>query len=237
MTGHHDDGGDERPSLARELIATGRGERASHLARLLAKDALLTAGASTGVAPVATWGTTLKWLGVSVLVLGSAGLASYSTSDEAARPVVAVASAPPAPPVVPVLPVRAAAAALTSPLPPAQSPFRPRAARPLPAPGAAAVETAAAASVPGRDLRLRQELDALRAARQALDAGAPVRALAALHAKSDGFSLLPVEADIVRVEAMRSAGDQNGARQLARELLREHGRGPYAERLKTLVPE
>jgi hypothetical protein len=86
-------------------------------------------------------------------------------------------------------------------------------------------------------VRLREELDVLRAARQALAAGAPARALAVLHAKADGFSLLPVEAGIVRIEALRSAGDENGARRLARELLREHSAGPYAERLKALVPE
>jgi hypothetical protein len=54
MTDLRDEGSHGRPSLARELIAAGRGERAGRAARLLAADALLTAGVSAaGVAPAA----------------------------------------------------------------------------------------------------------------------------------------------------------------------------------------
>ena len=236
MTDFRDQGSAGRPNLARELIAAGRGERAGRAARLLAADALLTAGVSApGVAPAVAWLTTLKWLGVSVLVLGAAGLASYATSDGAVRPIGSVAAPlSPAPPAHRDIPCQAAAVAAPAPLPPAvPSQPRPRVTAALPRP----VEVAPAARVVARDVRLREELDALRAARQAVAAGSPAHALAVLDAKAHGFSLLPVEAGIVRIEALRSAGDEDRARRLARDLLREHSAGPYAERLKALVPE
>jgi hypothetical protein len=46
---------------------------------------------------------------------------------------------------------------------------------------------------------------------------------------------LPIEAALVRLVALRAAGNESSARQLAADLLREHGPGPYAERLKAFT--
>ena len=89
----------------------------------------------------------------------------------------------------------------------------------------------------GRDERLRLELEALRAARGALVEGAPARALALLDRKVGGFRLLPLEAGIVRVEALRAAGDTSAARSLAAALLSQAGSGPYAQRLQSLASD
>jgi hypothetical protein len=90
---------------------------------------------------------------------------------------------------------------------------------------------------PSRDQRLRLELDSLRASRAALAAGRPLQALSVLDSYAGGFQLLPVEAGIVRAQALRNAGDENGSRMIATELLSRHGSGPYAARLRELLGE
>jgi hypothetical protein len=90
-------------------------------------------------------------------------------------------------------------------------------------------------SEPPRDERLRQELAALRDARAALAAGAATKALALLDGMAGGFRVLPLEAGIVRVEALRARGDASSARQLAAHLLEQPGSGPYTQRLRALA--
>lgn len=242
MNEPRDDLGDARPDLARELIGAGRAERASGAARLLAADALLTAGASAaGAAQSGAWLTMLKWLSISVFVLGSGAAAWRARHGEVKPPLMALTNAPrPLPPRSGVPSVAAPSdiaerAAVSETGSRAASPHAvvtASARAPLAADLAAPAGPSSAAE---RDERLRRELDSLRTAREALAQGLPLRALALLHAQPDGFTLLPVEAGIVRIEALRSAGSEHSARRLAADLLRDHGSGPYAERLKGLT--
>ena len=230
---------DLRPSLSRELIAAGRGERASRSARLLATEALLSTGASAaGAAQAVSWLLPLKWFGISLLLLGSGDLLWRATRGSAV-PAPVVARALPSGRTTEAAPILAARSAarpfpMAGPAGAASEPAH-ELALPLPSLPRVAQPTAPESGAVARDEQLRLELDALKAARQALEQGAPARALALLHAKAGGFSLLPVEAGIVRIEALARAGSETSARRLAEALLREHGSGPYAERLKALA--
>lgn len=47
--------------------------------------------------------------------------------------------------------------------------------------------------------------------------------------------MLPLEAGLVRIEALRGAGKPAAARALSAQLLREHPDGPYTERLRSVA--
>lgn len=219
--------------LARELLRAGRSERASASARKVALGAFAAASAPA-VTQAAAWLTLVKWLGVSALVVGGAGVAWRATtgSRESEPPRVGVSTTErtpgPAPASVDVVASIASTPAAPSPLRESRvvaSGTRPR------------TSGEPVRSEPPRDERLRLELEALRAARGALVEGAPARALALLDRKAFGFRLLPLEAGIVRVEALRAAGDTSAARRLAAALLSQAGSGPYAQRLQSLASD
>lgn len=218
--------------LARELLRAGRNERASASARKAALGAFAAASAPA-VTHAAGWLTLVKWLGVSAFAVVGAGAAWHAATEsregEQPRVVVSTSEGPRGPAAAPVNVVASIAS-----VPAAPSPLR----ESRVASGARPRTSAAPApSEPPRDERLRLELETLRAARGALAEGAPARALALLDRKAGGFGLLPLEAGIVRVEALRAAGDTSAARRLAAELLKQAGSGPYAQRLQSLASD
>ena len=227
-----------RSPLARELISAGRNERASASARANGLQAMSVAGTA---AASSAWLTVIKWAGLSAFVLGGVGAAlRWSSSDPGRvaplRPADSQATAAPSA----AGPVTFAAALASSAPAPAPRPSglepasklrqRPASAR---SPTGSAKPSAKAPEP--RDERLRQELGALQLAQAALVRGAAAEALTILDAKQGGFELLPVEAGLVRVDALRRAGHEDAASELAAALLRQHGAGPYAHRLQALV--
>ncbi|HEX2872622.1 MAG TPA: hypothetical protein VHP33_15235 [Polyangiaceae bacterium] len=218
--------------LARELLRAGRNERATASARKVALGAF--AGASApAVTQAAAWLTLVKWLGVSAFVVGGAGVAWHATTGsregEQSRVVVSASERPRGPAPAPVNVVASIA----------RPPAAPSSLRSSRVAGGTRLRTSAepVRREPPRDERLRLELEALRAARSALAEGAPARALTLLDRKVGGFLLLPLEAEIVRVEALRAAGDTSAARRLAAALLEQAGSGPYAQRLQSLASD
>jgi hypothetical protein len=219
--------------LARELLQAGRSERASASARKVALGAFAAASAPA-VTQAAAWLTLVKWLGVSAFAVGGAGVAWHATmvsrEGEQPREVISASERPRDP--APALVNAVAIVASTPAAPSAQRESRAVASGTRPRGSVEPVR-----SEPPRDERLRLELEALRAARGALAEGAPARALALLERKGEGFRLLPLEAGIVRVEALRAAGDTGAARRLAAALLEQSGSGPYAPRLQSLASD
>jgi len=230
--------------LAGQLIRAGRAERAGAGARAVATELSSLVGSASMVGSGSRLLTATKWIVVSLLVSsgGAAlrwsmhehGVGNSTPAAAAARTVtpreqITLATTAPAPAI--------GASASTSGdavlVPPvaAERQSRSRTVAPLALPSALRAQETPAA----HDARLRQELEALRAARAALAQQAPGRALALLDAKVGGFGLLPIEASLVRIEARRALGDERGARQLAESLFAEHGAGPYADRLRILA--
>ena len=242
MTEHRDDWHSGR--LASELIGAGRRERASEGARALATQTLLAGSMapSAAAAGAGTWVVCLKWLGISALLVG--GGLSFTAGhrpDQIERP--ARLSQPPARATQEVLAdsARSASASATpSQAAPLGSAPSLRAAMPsgatLSAVAAPPASRAAAAEVRSEaDPRLAQELLALKRARAAVAAGTPEQALSTLDGVAGGFQVLPLEASLVRIEALRGAGKRDAARALSEQLLRAHPDGPYTERLRSLA--
>jgi hypothetical protein len=246
MTEPHDYRESGSGRLASELLSAGRSERASAAARNRAQQAVLVGAAVSSVARVkaGVWLSTVKWLGVSALLLGAgSGLwrAISSTMDKVERP-AQLRSAPP-----PVAQSLAASTAIDSSAinaPPSSGVVQPTANVELPLSSAAAPSAPsssgparASAAVPksGAEPRLTHELLAISAARAAIARGAPERALTALDSVSGGFRVLSLEANVVRVEAWRGVGQWQAARALSERLLREQPDGPYTERLRALA--
>jgi hypothetical protein len=223
-----------RSQLARELIRAGRGERASAGARANGRQAMSVTAAATSA-----WLTVVKWAGLSAFLLGGVGAAfrwSGSGSGGVAQTTPAGSQATDARGTAPAVTLNVALA--SSAPAPRSSALQPEAELEQRAEVARAPTRSAKPSVSGpepRDERLGQELAALKRAQAALARGAPADALAMLAAKPDGFQLLPVEAGLVRVAALRRVGQREAARELAAALLRQHGSGPYAHRLQTLA--
>lgn len=240
MTEQHDDRDARGGQLASELIGAGRREHASESARAKATQALLTGmlGPSAAAANVGTWTSGLKWLGISV-VLGAGGglwyLAVHRT-DQAQHPTFA-SHAPARATQQAVLADPASGtspSATTSSSAPLASAPSPRA--PLPHAVAAPPASRSAAAVRGSaDPRLAQELLALQRARADVARGAPEQALSTLDGVAGGFRVLPLEASLVRIEALRGAGKRDSALALSEQLLRAHPDGPYTERLRSLA--
>jgi hypothetical protein len=230
------DGEGLRSPLARELIRAGRSERASASARANGLQALSVAGTA---ATSSAWLTVIKWAGLSAFVLGGVGAALRWSSSEPGgvsqlKPAGSQATEAPsaAAAVTFVTALAASAPAPRSSVLETATEVRPRAA------SARAPTGSAKPSAPTpepRDERLRQELAALQLAQAALARRAAAEALAILDAKQGGFQLLPVEAGLVRVDALRRAGQPEAASELAAALLRQYGAGPYAHRLQALA--
>lgn len=241
MTEQHDDRDARGGRLASELLGAGRREHASESARARATQALVAGmlGPSAAAANVGTWTSGLKWLGISV-VLGAGGglwyLAAHRT-DPAQHPTFA-SHAPARGTQQAVLADHASgtspSATTTSSSAPLASAPSPRA--PLPHAVAAPPASRSAAAVRGSaDPRLAQELLALQRARADVARGAPEQALTTLDGVGGGFRVLPLEASLVRIEALRGAGKRDSALALSEQLLRAHPDGPYTERLRSLA--
>jgi hypothetical protein len=191
------------------------------------------AASSAAAANTGTWSGGLKWLGISAVLLGAGGALWRSTETAPTRVEV--------PAQIGHAPTRAMPRAAAD-KPDGASPVVTGSAAPLnAAPPARAASPSAAPSrtaSTGRgaaDARLAEELLAVSRARAAVSAGAPDGALATLDAVPGGFVVLPLEASLVRVEALRGAGKLAAARALAEQLLRAHPDGPYTERLRSLT--
>lgn len=239
MTEQHDDWDVHPGRLASQLLGAGRREHASESARERATQALLVGilAPSAAAAKASTWISGVKWLGISVLLGVSGGLyLTVHRSNQAERPpLVGHASARATQQEVLADNARAAGsnASANSSAPLATAPS-PRAS--LPSAVAAPPASRSAAAVGGAtDPRLAQELLALNRARAAVAGGAPERALATLDGMSGGFRVLPLEANLVRIEALRGAGKRDSALALSEQLLRAHPDGPYTERLRSLA--
>ena len=128
----------------------------------------------------------------------------------------------------------ASPSATTSSSAPLVSAPSPRAALPS-AMAAPPASLSAAAARGSAEPRLAQELLALNRARADVAKGAPEQALSTLDGVAGGFQVLPLEASLVRIEALRGAGKRDAARALSEQLLRAHPDGPYTERLRSLA--
>jgi hypothetical protein len=239
MTEPRDDWGAGSSRLASELLGAGRRERASESARDRANQVLLAsiAASSAAAANASTWSAGLKWLGISVLLLGAGGglfrIAAHRPGEVERSAHVSRAPARTTQDEMLANSARGADAATASSAIPLTFAPSPHGATASAAPVLSASRPAAARA--GTDTRLAHELLAVSRARAAVAAGAPEQALAALDAVADGFRLLPLEANLVRVEALRSSGKQDSARALSEQLLLKHPDGPYTERLRSLT--
>jgi hypothetical protein len=240
MTEHRDDGDAGCGRLASELLGAGRTERASQSARERATQALLVGitAPSAAAANAGSWTAGLKWLGISVMLGVGGGLWRMAVHRPDEGEGLAHVRHPPAPAtqheVVADNARGARHSATTSSAAPLPSAPSPRAA--VPRAVAAPLATPTAAAVRGAtDPRLAQELLALNRARAAVAGGSPEQALSTLDGVAGGFRVLPLEASLVRVEALRGAGKRDSARALCEQLLRAHPDGPYTERLRSLA--
>jgi len=248
MTEPRDDWDTGSSQLAKELLGAGRRERASERAQDRATQVLLASmtASSAAAANAGTWITTLKWLGISVALLGAgAGLWRMSAQEPRQGERPAQVSHRPAPATHDAMladnaPDASAGVATTSSAARITSALSTRRPTPSVAPSAPAPTPAPAPSADvrgARDTCLAQELLAVSRARAAIAAGAPAQALATLDsvADGDGFQQLPLEADLVRIEALRVSGKVEAARALSEHLLHAHPDGPYTERLRALT--
>jgi len=235
--------------LGRELLSTGRVERApsstrrrAELAMLAGTGAALTSGvgASAGWLKAGALRSGLKWLLVSALVVGGGGVAVRMLRPHANQSRNAGATArgaTPTPAVTPALVESAPQGILITPESDqavgatrvggdtARLPERVR---------SAALPLGSAPEV-GGDGRLGREVAALSQARAELSRGAPEQALRILEPGGGKFRILALEAELLRAEALAAAGQRAAARALAQQLLRAHPAGPYAQRLRALA--
>lgn len=100
-------------------------------------------------------------------------------------------------------------------------------ARPLPA-------ASASAKAPS----LRDEVASLDRARQAMgSSGAAALGELDRHAREFPGGALTTEATVLRIEALAASGRHGAAKSLAAQVLAAHPRGPYADRVRSLVPD
>lgn len=122
----------------------------------------------------------------------------------------------------------------------AQAPTSARDDKPISAdaPAATATTTAGAAAHAG-SAGLAEEVQALKAAHDALGKGQPARCLEAVSAYFAAFPKghLSAEARYLRVEALSRSGKQAEAAALARSMLDANPRSPYAARLRAIAGE
>lgn len=226
-----DDRNEISSQLARELIQAGRGERASGSAREVALSALAEAGL-VAASQTASWGVMVKWLVLSACVVTAGGAAWHTTRGGAElAPAAKHSASQSARARASVMAAVSASSTITARAPSASAEPLPRRKHTPPSKSALPL----ASSEQPRGDRLRAELDTLAAAREALTRGDATSAAALLDRHTGGFQLLPVEAGIVRVQALGAAGDEQSARRLATSLLRQHASGPYSARLLALL--
>ncbi|MBI2395522.1 MAG: outer membrane protein assembly factor BamD [Deltaproteobacteria bacterium] len=134
---------------------------------------------------------------------------------------------PGAAPTTAALPVESAT--VVAPDPTLVSPAK---ATPPPAPAKAAPAASSAAPA------LSHEIQLIDAARQAIEAGDPTSAIAALdrYQRECPTGVLALEAQVLRIEAIARSGDPAGAAQLARRFLEGHPDSPYEARVRKHLP-
>lgn len=210
------------------------------------------AAASGSLAPKAiTLGTLaiVKWLAVGTIAIAAiAGIVSYVTSPPAAvAPLSAapqmtvaatgVASAVPSPNIVPLAEVAPAVTATVAALPSATIGEEERAASarpPLPPPARAIPSARAPAAGPSE---LSEQVSSLDRARSALAGGNPAEAqrLVEDHEKKFRGGALGQEAEVLRIQALVSQGDREGAKRAAARFLAAYATSPHASRVRAIV--
>jgi hypothetical protein len=228
-----DDGGGAT-DLERRLLASARSERPSPELRRRMKQGLALGTGAFGASAAAAGGVTklgvVAWVSVGVLAAGFGGgllgarIFTRAGSAPAARaPAAAQAPAPATAPAA-VTPAARPAVTSTAEAPArAQSPSRPlRHGRP-------------AAPVAGAGLRA--EIRLIDAAREALAAQAPRRALEILqrYEASHPNGTFAPEATALRIEALQQSGEADHARLLARQFVAAHPDSPLAVRVGRLT--
>ncbi|RYZ07254.1 MAG: hypothetical protein EOO73_12880 [Myxococcales bacterium] len=242
-----------RNTAARNLLHAGAAERphakavrGAALALGLSATAIAgsTATAAAATTTVATAGAAtvaLKSLAVGTLIgltlAGSATLASHlaapaerASNPAAVRPAVEAESQPakrlPAPPIRPATSASATAATGT----PQRAPQRVVAA-------AAPVPSAASSARLPDGQSLSREIALIDGARRALTAGDAAAALRELddHDRRARTGTLDREAQLLRIDALASAGRNDAARALAERYLVSYPNDPHAARLRALL--
>lgn len=224
------------------LLSAARSESIPTEMRLRMSRGLQLGAAATGGGATAV----LSLNTVALVVLGAAAVAGLAgvilkQSGESHSPRAAVAITEPVHTTLaettPTQPVNAANPK-TAPIqlfPPEQ--LQPNAA---PAPARAPASDTPAPPSPAtrnRDVDLREEIAFLDAARAALAAGAPNKAMGVLaryHHRYPNGTFAP-ESLALRIDALTDAGDTALARTLARRFLKAHPDSPLAERMEQLV--
>jgi hypothetical protein len=84
---------------------------------------------------------------------------------------------------------------------------------------------------------LGRELESLDEARAALRSGDAARCLELLreHTRKFPRQRMAVEASVLRIEALAASGNREAARKAGREFLARHPKGPYAQRVSSLI--
>jgi hypothetical protein len=216
----------------------------------------MTTSGTAAAAPKALSGTTLalvlKWLGVGattgVLCAGAAqGIATRGWFERPSAPVSTVSTVrSPAPRKIANQPMRLASTASAASVEPA-SPSPARSSEPQvvapPVVARAPFQKPTSDSDPAEASRspsvsqLAREVAALDAARTALAAGEPRRALGLLDAYAQNFPRgeLAPESTLLRVQALLAAGQRKTAEKLAHDLLARHPADPLARKLERLL--
>jgi hypothetical protein len=203
---------------------------------VVATTALASSSAAAGTGIVKSASTlSLRWLVVvGVAGVGAVGVGVLHFAPRSENPVmVAPAPLPQAPP-----PVQTAALA---PPPMPVDPTEPS----LPAPSAApssgpsapaSVNHAVSADAPAGSA-MRDELSWLEGARAAIGSGNPAGALSLLDRYAARFphGAMGPEATVLRIEALRDAGDRPAAERAAAAFLAAEPRSPYAARVRSLL--
>jgi hypothetical protein len=84
---------------------------------------------------------------------------------------------------------------------------------------------------------LGREIESLDEARAALRSGDAARCLELLreHTRKFPRQRMAVEASVLRIEALAASGNREAARKAGREFLARHPKGPYAQRVSSLI--
>ncbi len=245
--------GETTSELARELLASARGDAPSASARAAAAQRLAAiqpgAGWLAGQWIAGTW-VAVTWIAV-VAAAGAGGgvVAMMARGDDEPTASIAKEAAPQTadlPPVVDALPrmaeVHASPSTVRSvPRTPNVEPARKRTTvagkRRAPTPPPTPTSNPTPNPTPATDPTIDDELAALDSARSALAAGAHARALAMLDQHDTAFprGVLRPEAAVLRIEVHLAAGDFARAAERAEEFLAANPRSALAARVRSLL--
>lgn len=193
-----------------------------------------------GAPPTPSSWTTLKTAGAALGLLVTAGLCLVAVRSEApktagpmdvAQPTAIVRTASPA------RPDSVASAAMET--APAEISVPVMAASALPsAPSPRTAATPSSSAVDSKD-SFREQLAIVESARHSLSEKKTDECLETLRRYDTKYpsGLFTTEVQVVRVEALLAAGQSEKAFALARKVIAENPRGPYADRLRALLPK